>query len=94
MLRVLSEPANLVESAHPDTFHNNLWSVGNNPYHDDRVYEQAPLERGSGRHTRSGWRTFSQRQIDDWYVTLARTQAQRRPSTSRRSTCGPTTSPC
>ena len=50
MLRVLSEPANLEQSAHPDDFHNNLWWVGNNPYHDDRVYEQVPLETWFARH--------------------------------------------
>ena len=79
MLRVLSEPANLVESAHPDTFHNNLWSVGNNPYHDDRVYEQVPLETWFGQTYPERLAAFSQRQIDDWYLTLARTQVQLQP---------------
>jgi hypothetical protein len=76
MLRVLSEPANLVESAHTDTFHNDLWWVGNNPYHDDRVYEQVPLETWFGQTYPERLAAFCQRQIDDWYATLARTQVQ------------------
>src|SRR6185503_7851818 len=44
MLRVLSEPGNLEESAHPATFHENPWWVGANPYHDDRAYEQSLLD--------------------------------------------------
>src|SRR3954471_12496858 len=79
MLRVLSEPANLVESAHPDTFHNNLSWVGNNPYHDDRVYEQVPLETWFGQTYPERLAAFCQRQIDDWYGTLARTQVQPQP---------------
>ena len=31
ILRVLSEPANMAESAHPDDFHNDLWWVGAQP---------------------------------------------------------------
>jgi hypothetical protein len=76
MLRVLSEPANLVQSANPDTFHNNLWWVGNNPYHDDRVYEQAPLETWWGQTYPEALAEFCMRRIEDWYLTLARTQVQ------------------
>jgi hypothetical protein len=79
MLRVLSEPANLVESAHPDTFHNNLWWLGNNPYHDDRVYEQVPLQSWFGQAYPERLAAFCQRAIDDWYMTLARTQVQPAP---------------
>jgi hypothetical protein len=79
MLRVLSEPANLVESAQPDNFHNDLWWVGSNPYHDDRVYEQMPLEHWFGKAYPEHLAAFAQRQIDDWYLTLARTQVQPAP---------------
>ena len=30
-LKVLAEPSNIVQSAHPDTFHNDVWQVGHNP---------------------------------------------------------------
>jgi hypothetical protein len=79
MLRVLSEPANFVESATPESFHDDLWWVGNNPYHDDRVYEQPSLEDWFARHYVERLATFSLRSIDDWYLTLARTQAQPAP---------------
>jgi hypothetical protein len=76
MLRVLSQPANLVESVDPDDFHADLWSVGSNPYHDDRVYEQPPLESWFGCSYVERLAIFCQRSIDDWYATLARTQLQ------------------
>jgi hypothetical protein len=75
-LRVLSEPANLVESTHPDDFHENLWWVGNNPYHDDRVYEQSLLTDWFARDHVEAAAGFTQKTIDDWYSTLARTQVQ------------------
>ena len=36
-LKVLAEPSNIVQSAHPDTFQNDLWWTGHNPFHDIRV---------------------------------------------------------
>jgi hypothetical protein len=75
-LRVLSEPANLVESTHPDDFHENLWWIGNNPYHDDRVYEQSLLTDWFARDHIEAAAGFTQKTIDDWYSTLARTQVQ------------------
>jgi hypothetical protein len=79
-LRVLSEPANLVESAHPDTYHNDLWWVGNNPYHDDRVHEQVPLETWFANTYVERLAVFFQKTIEDWYLTLARTQVQPAPA--------------
>jgi hypothetical protein len=80
MLRVLSEPANLVQSAHPDGFHNDLWWIGNNPYHDDRSYEQPPVEHWFAQVYPERLAAFCQRQIDDWYLTVARVQAQWTPT--------------
>ncbi len=76
MLRVLSEPANLLQSAHPDSFHNDLRWVGANPFHDERVYEQPPLENWFGRSYVERLASFSKRSIEDWYLTLARVQEQ------------------
>jgi hypothetical protein len=75
-LRVICEPVNLIESAHPDNFHNNLWWVGNNPYHNDRIYEQAWLEEWYARAHIESMAGFMQQTIDDWYTTVARTQQQ------------------
>src|SRR4051794_27746313 len=80
MLRVLSQPANFVESAHTDTFHNDIHWVGSNPYHDDRVYEQPLLEAWFGRTYVQSLAEFTKRRIDEWYLSLARTQTQAAPA--------------
>jgi hypothetical protein len=78
LLRVVAEPVNLTHSADPKTSHTNLWWIGNNPYHDDRVYEQQVLEQWFGRDHIEHLAAFCQRTIDDWYLSLARTQGQPR----------------
>jgi hypothetical protein len=79
LLRVAAEPVNIVQSGDPKGSHTNLWWVGNNPHHDDRVYEQPPLEHWFGRDHVEHLAAFTQRTIDDWYMTLARTQVQPGP---------------
>jgi hypothetical protein len=76
LLRVAAEPLNLVESAEPKTAHSNIWWIGNNPHHDTRVYEQWPLQQWFGRDHIEHLAAFCQRTIDDWYMSLARTQEQ------------------
>jgi Sulfotransferase family len=76
LLRVVSEPVNLTHSADPKTSHTNLWWIGNNPHHDDRVYEQLVLQQWFGRDHIEHLAAFCQRTIDDWYMSLARTQIQ------------------
>ena len=76
MLSVLAEPANLVQSTHTDTFSLDRWSIGSNPFHDDRVYEQQPLSDWfAGAHVED-LAAFCQQSVDEWYTTLARTQVQ------------------
>jgi hypothetical protein len=79
MLKVLSDPANLVDSAHPDTFHDVLWWVGQNPYHDESVYERPSLAYLMGRAYVERLASFCLRSIEDWYMTVAQTQEQRAP---------------
>ena len=76
LLRVAAEPVNIVQSGTPKNSHTNLWWIGNNPHHDDRVYEQLPLESWFGRDHIERLAGFCQRTIDDWYMSLARTQVQ------------------
>ena len=76
MLKVLTEPANLVDSAHPETFFSNFWWVGSNPFNDELVQRHAPLERSVGRAYVERLAVFCQQSIDDWYTTLARYQDQ------------------
>jgi hypothetical protein len=79
MLKVLSGPGNLVESADPDTFQENPWWVGQNPYHDESVYERPSLSYWFGRAHVDRLAGFCQRNIEDWYMTLARSQEQETP---------------
>ena len=74
-LRVLCEPVNFVESQQPDTF-DDPWWVGNNPYHDDRVYEQDRLSDWFARSHVESLASSTKQTIDDWYTTLATVQAQ------------------
>ena len=76
LLRVVAEPVNLTHSADPKTAHTNLWWIGNNPNHDDRVYEQMALTQWFGRDHIEHLAAFCQRTIDDWYMSLARSQLQ------------------
>jgi hypothetical protein len=79
MLKVLAEPSNIVDSAHPDTFHASLWWTGHNPFYDDRI-ENAPEHRDwFARRYPERLAEFCQRSIDDWYLTVARTQGQSSP---------------
>jgi hypothetical protein len=80
MLRVLSEPGNLEQSAHPATFHEDPWWVGANPYHDDRAYEQSLLDTWLASTYVERVADFCRQSIEDWYMTLARTQSQLSPA--------------
>jgi hypothetical protein len=76
MLRVLSDGANVDESTHPNYFPLDLWSIGSNPYADDRVYEQPPLAEWLAGTYVERLAAFCQQTIDDWYRRLAEMQAQ------------------
>ena len=78
MLKVLAEPSNIVQSAHPDTFHGNRWWVGNNLYYDDAIAGRPAHNDWFGRRYVESLATFCQQSIDDWYTTLAATQDQPR----------------
>jgi sulfotransferase family protein len=79
MLRVLSEPANLGESAHPNTFQADLHWVGHNPYHDDAVHERPELASWIAGTYVEQLAAFCQSSIEQWYTTLARLQGQDAP---------------
>lgn len=79
MLRVLSEPANLVQSALPHDFHEHRWWLGANPYHDDRIYEQEALQKWFGNTYIEHLADFCCRSIEEWYMTLSGSQLQPDP---------------
>jgi Sulfotransferase family len=78
-LKVLAEPSNIWQSAHPDTFHGNLWWTGQNPFYDDRIAGEPEHNQFFGREYVESLAEFFQRSIDRWYSTLARTQGQADP---------------
>jgi hypothetical protein len=79
MLKVLSEPANLMQSVRPDSFHNDLWHVGHNPFFDDGVAQTARQGHWFGRTYIEELAAFCQRSIESWYTTLAESQEQENP---------------
>jgi hypothetical protein len=80
MLRVLSGPADLLDSAHPDSFIADQHWVGHNPYHDHSVHTQAPLARWFGREYVEQLAGFCQQSIEGCYRALAHGQDQPAPA--------------
>jgi hypothetical protein len=78
-MKVLSDPANLTQSAHPDTFHSDRAWVGSNPYFDVPAVENA--ERAAwlaGEHFERLARFF-QETTEQWYLRVAHSQDQEAP---------------
>jgi hypothetical protein len=80
LLRVLSEPSNFVDSSHPDSFLDDIWEIGYNPFFDYGLAlpEQADLYDWVARDYVRQLGLFCQRSIDQWYEAVARSQGQRR----------------
>ena len=75
VLRVLSEPASLTESADQD-FQGDLHWVGHNPFHDQTVFERPELGGWLGRDYVEQLATFCQSAIEEWYSRVTRAQGQ------------------
>ena len=78
MLEVLAEPSNMVQSTHPDTFHNDVWQSATTPSTTTRRRRDVLLALVRPRPIPSAWPTFCQQSIEDWYLTLAGPRARRR----------------
>ena len=78
-MKVLSDPANLELSAHLDTFHSDRWWAGSNPYFDAPAIDDP--ERGAwlGREHVERLARFFQETVEQWYLTVARSQGQEAP---------------
>ena len=78
VLRVLSEPANFVDSTHPDKFLDEIWNVGYNPFFDYGVAvpDQSALYRWAGGDYVSELASFCARSIEGWYRAVADVQGQ------------------
>jgi hypothetical protein len=79
MVKVLSEPANRLQSSKPGDFHNDLWHVGHNPFYDATLIKHQALRNWIGRDYVERLTAFCLSSIDDWYLEVARSQGQDEP---------------
>jgi hypothetical protein len=78
-MKVLSDPANLTQSAHPDSFHSDRWWAGSNPYFDVPALDDAERARWLGREHVERLARFFQESAEQWYLTVAQSQGQEAP---------------
>jgi len=80
MLTVLAEPANLGQSAHPDSFDATPFWVGNQPFHSVGITgRNSALREWLGRQYVEDLAGFCQRSIENFYVHLGMTQGRTSP---------------
>jgi hypothetical protein len=78
-MKVLSDPANLTQSAHPDTFHSDRWWAGSNPYFDVPAIDHPDRAAWlAGQHCERLARFF-QETTEQWYLSVAASQGQEAP---------------
>ena len=78
-MKVLSDPANLELSAHPDSFHSDRWWAGSNPYFDSPAIDDPERAAWLAREHVERLARFFQETVEDWYLTVARSQGQETP---------------
>lgn len=77
MLKVLSDPADHVNSAGVQRFDRDLSHVGHNPFYDRRVAAQEELGGWLGRTHVERLASFCLQNIEDWYTIAARQQGKK-----------------
>lgn len=80
VLRVLAEPANHGESSRAEDFGEDIWRVGHNPFHTAPITDDPDLIHLLGRSYVERLAAFCQKNIDDFYLEVAKTQAQHAPT--------------
>jgi hypothetical protein len=80
MLRVLSQPADMINSYEPQTFHNELWYLGYNPFYVPHLAQEPLSGEWFGREYVERLARFCQSSVDGWYTTVARMQGQSPPT--------------
>lgn len=80
MLRVLSQPADSINSYEPETFHNEIWHLGYNPFHDIQIAHEPASREWFGREYVERLARFAQTSVDEWYARVARAQGQAAPA--------------
>ena len=80
MLRVLSQPADHISSYEHETFHNEIWKLGYNPFYDVPVQHEKEAREWLGREYVERLARFCQSSIDDFYTMIADVQGQAPPT--------------
>lgn len=78
-LKVLSDPADLTQSAHPDTFHSDWYWVGSNPYYDAPALDHPARARWLSVEHVERLARFFQETAEQWYLAVADSQGQEGP---------------
>ncbi len=68
--KILTEPANLYESSHPDDFVEQRRYIGHNPFHRPPIAADPRVARWMGRGAIAETAAFCQRAADRFYATL------------------------
>jgi hypothetical protein len=76
MAKVLTEPANHLQSAHPDQFLGDTWWIGANPFFGGALADQPNICAWFGRHYVEELIAFCQRSTEDFYRQVGRGQGQ------------------
>jgi hypothetical protein len=79
MLRVLSQPADHINSYEEESFYNEIFKLGYNPFYDVVVSQQKEAREWLGREYVERLGRFCQASIDDLYTTIAAAQGQEPP---------------
>ncbi len=79
LLKVLSAPANHVESSHPDQYLENKFTIGHNPYYIEPVTDIGGLQDWFSQTYIKQLATFSQQSIQAFYQEVAKKQLQTQP---------------
>lgn len=80
MLRVLTQPADRINSYEEETFHNEIFELGYNPFYDVVVSQQKEAREWFGREYVERLARFCQASVDDLYATIAAAQGQGTPT--------------
>jgi Sulfotransferase family len=79
MTLVLSEPANHLQSSHPDTYHANPWAIGANPFYQAPVTQHSQMRQWFGRTYVERLASFCQQNIEEFYTQVAMLQHKTGP---------------
>jgi hypothetical protein len=78
-MKVLSDPADLTQSAHPDTFHSDWYWAGSNPYYDVPALDHPARARWLSAEHVERLAGFFQETAEQWYLAVAESQEQKEP---------------